>query len=233
MRIAFLAPLGVLAAGLGFAASYAAEPEPRPALGGRWVLNQEKSHDPVKKVQEAMTSGRGFGPGGGMGGPGGGRGPGGGMGGGRGPGGGMGPGAGRGRPEGGPDAGAVVLEPPLDGRPDAGEGGGRRRGPVASPRLTIDQDGDLVILKTEHNERLLQADGQGHDSQGPRGTVRLVVRWKKGALEAETKGERGGRRVERYRIDEDGRLGVEFDVEGAGPRPGYKFRLVYDREPAA
>lgn len=134
----------------------------------------------------------------------------------------------------GPD-GPLVAEPPLDGPPDeagrddAGRGGRSPRGPVPSPRLTIDQDGDFVSLRSDDNERAFQANGKSQRQDGPRGPIQVTARWRKGALEVESKGERGGARTERYTIDPDGRLRIDYETSGSGPMPGFKFRLVYDR----
>ena len=42
----------------------------------------------------------------------------------------------------------------------------------------------------------------------------------------------GGRRKETYTLLPDGKLQVDFDIEGSGPVPGVKFKLVYDAAPA-
>jgi hypothetical protein len=223
-----------LAAAAGWAGAAAAKPE----LGGRWVLNKDKSDDPVQKMRDAMGSGRGgFGGGmggGGMGGPGGGMGGRGGFGGGGG--GGMRGGGGNrgGRPEGG--AAGLTLEPPLDGdakTADAPRNDGdsaqrpQRAAIAASPRLEIDQQADTVTLKSPSRERVILVDEKSHAQEGPVPS-NVTARFKNGALEVESKSERGGR-VERYLV-KDNRLVIEFENEGFGQRPGFKFKLVYDRE---
>ena len=227
------------ASSLAAAAAWGAAAAPKPELGGRWVLNKEKSDDPVQKMRDAMGSGRGgFGGGvggGGMGGPGGGMGGRGGFGGGGG--GGM-RGGGGGNRGGRPEAGSAgwTSEPPLDGdtrTADAPRSEGEptqrpsRPGMAPSPRLEIEQRADTITLKSSSHERVILADEQSHSQDGP-GPTSVTARFKNGALEVESKHDRGGR-VERYRV-KDGRLVIEFENEGFGQRPGFKFKLVYDRE---
>lgn len=253
---------------LSASASPTISPTPTPGnpLAGTWILNREKSDDPIRKMRESMPDGpRGRGgmggPGGGRGGPGGGMGgPGGGMG---GSGGGMG-GRGGGGPRGGPGGmwpgagpGAFESDPPLDGasrvQPDAetsqpdeeessrNRGGGAGRGPggrfggrgprglVPSPEFTIEQDGTSIALRTEANLRLLRADGEKRTKDSEFARAEVVTKWDKETLEVTTKPERGGKRVERYFINKEGQLNVEFASEGQGRMPSLKFRLVYDR----
>ena len=210
------------ASALAVGAAWARAADSKPELSGHWVLNKAKSDDPAKKMAEAMGSGRsGFG--GGIGG---------GMGGGRGGfgGGGMRGGGGSGRGGGRPQGAApgFVSEPPLDGEvssADAPRDGAeqerrRPRGPIPSAKLDIEQQADRVTLKSAKNERTILVGEKDH-----------AARFKNGALEVESKSERGSR-VERYSM-KDGRLVIEFENEGRGPRAGFKFRLVYDRDQAS
>ena len=201
--------------------------------------------------------GRGGG-GGGMGGPGG-RGGAGGMG-GRGSGGAGGPG-GRG-PGGRGEGGFMGDEPPFDGaaggnqqqagdepgghggdqasagrplrRDGSDPGAGPRRPPgfAASPEFTIEQEGDNLAFRTEANLRLLHSDGSKRKREGTMGKVELTARFVKGSLVIESKPEMGGKRKEIYTLQPDGRLQVDVDMEGAGPMPSVKFKLVYDAAPA-
>lgn len=217
-----------------------------PAITGPWVLDAEHSDDPAAKLRERMESMRGRGRGGEGGGPGG---P-GGMGGGRGGPGGM--GGGRGGGMGGPGGpggpgsrgtgseGESFDEPPLDGvRPWAngaeGEEGPRGpRGPVPSPQFVIEEHEGVLIFSTERGSRRLRADGLKHKKDGADGRARQVVaRWHEGRLEVKTGGLRGAMK-ERYRLREDGRLQIDFELGGGqGPMPAVKFRLVYARPAVA
>lgn len=69
--------------------------------------------------------------------------------------------------------------------------------------------------------------------EGEIGKQEVSARFVKGALSIETKGEMGGKRKETYTLLPDGKLQIEFDIEGAGPMPALKFRLVYDAAAAA
>jgi len=236
--------IGLLIAGSLVGVASGREAVSKPDLAGRWVLNKEKSDDPAKKMMDAMTSNRGGsgggmgGRGGGMGGRGGGMGGRGGFGGGGMRGGGTGNRGGRPGEAGGP---GWTSEPPLDGetsptadaKPAEGQQAQgeqpqarrRPRGPVPSAKLEIEQQAEQVTLKSPTHVRTILVDAQTHDQEGALTSV--TARFKNGALEVRSKGERGGR-VERYSVKE-GRLVIEFENEGMGPRPGYKFRLVYDR----
>ncbi|MCM2255374.1 MAG: hypothetical protein NDJ94_06845 [Vicinamibacteria bacterium] len=212
-----------------------------PAITGPWVLDAEHSDDPAAKLREAMESMRGRdrgSEGGGRGGPGG-MGGGGGMGGPGGMGGGRGGGMGGPGGPGGRGTGSEresFDEPPLDGvRPRAsgaeGEDGLRGpRGPVPSPQFVIEEHEGALIFSTERGSRRLRADGQKHKRDGADGRAREVVaRWHEGGLEVKTGGLRGAMK-ERYRLREDGRLQVDFELGGGqGPMPAVKFRLVYAR----
>jgi hypothetical protein len=103
----------------------------------------------------------------------------------------------------------------------------RPRGPVPSAKLEIEQQADQVTLKSPLHLRTILADGQTHDQVGA--LTNVTARFKSGALEVESKGERSAR-VEKYSV-KDGRLVIEFENQGMGQRPGFKFHLVYDREP--
>ncbi len=195
------------------------------------------------------------GPGGGGGGMGGSGGGGGGMGGGgrEGAGGGMGGPGGRGPGSRG-GGGFMGGEPPLDGtpgdrpqgeRPDgqgstpgAGgppdqEGRGPRRpmGMAPSSEFTIDQEGDNLAFRTESNLRLLHTDGKKRKKEGETGRLEVVAKFVKGALVIESRPEAGGKRKETYTLQADGKLRIDFDFEGSGPRPGLRFKLVYDAAP--
>lgn len=122
------------------------------------------------------------------------------------------------------------------GDSDGEQGGSRRRrgmgGPIPSPEFTIEQDGDSLAFRTERNLRLLHSDGAKRKKEGEMGKQEVSARFVKGALSIETKGEMGGRRKETYTLLPDGKLQVDFDIEGSGPVPGVKFKLVYDAAPA-
>lgn len=188
--------------------------------------------------------GMGPGGGGGMGGPGGGRG-------GRGPGG---PGMFAaeppldgtpevGRPEGagrrggappaeGGDAGARSPQgPPPDREARQGQGGRRGPGgfgPIPSPEFTIEQDGDNLAMRTENNLRLLHTDGQKRRKEGEAGRFDVTARFVKGTLLIESRPETGGKRKETYTLLPDGKLQIDFELEGSGPMPDLKFKLVYE-----
>ena len=241
MKVISRNAIGLLIVGSLVGIASAREAASKPDLSGHWVLNKEKSEDPAKKMMDAMTSNRG-GSGGGMGGRGGGMGGRGGFGGGGMRGGGTGNRGGRPGEAGGP---GWTSEPPLDGETsptaDAKSAEGqqaqgeqpqarrRPRGPVPSAKLEIEQQAEQVTLKSPTHVRAILVDAQTHDQEGA--LTNVTARFKNGALEVKSKGERGGR-VERYSVH-DGRLVIEFENEGMGPRPGYKFRLVYDREAAS
>ena len=198
------------------------------------------------------------GPGGGGMGGGGGRGGGGGMGpGGRGPGGPGGPGGGgmmMTEPplDGTPDAdrtqgpggggqggsrprpqGRATGEGPGDGDDQNGRGPrGTMGGPIPSPEFTIEQEGDNLAFRTERNLRLLHSDGQKRKKEGEGGKLDVTARFLKGSLLIESRPEMGGKRKETYTLLPDGKLQIDFDIEGAGPMAGLKFKLVYDAAPS-
>jgi hypothetical protein len=107
--------------------------------------------------------------------------------------------------------------------------GGRPRGPIPSAKLEIEQQADSVTLKSPSHRRTFLVDAQTHDQEGA--LTNVTARFKSGALEVESKGERGTR-IEKYSV-KDGRLVIEFENQGSGQRPGFKFHLVYDREAAS
>lgn len=214
-----------------------------PAITGPWVLDAEHSDDPAAKLREARESMRGHGRsgeaggrsgpggmgGGGRGGRGGIGGP-GGMGGGR-AGGRSGPG-GPGDRGTGPE-GESFGQPPLDGvrpRASGAEVEAGPRGPVPSPQFVIEEHEGALIFSTERGSRRLRADGvkRKKDDAGERARE-VVARWHEGSLEVKTGGLRGATK-ERYRLREDGRLQIDFELGGGqGPMPAVKFRLVYAR----
>lgn len=246
----FALALGI---GVGAISSDAAASDPQaatPQLGGTWKLNRELSENPGAKMMEAMRGAGGPGDrgmggrGGGMGGRGGG-----GMGGGRpgaaggmgGPGG-RGPG-GPGGPGGGPMGGG---EPPLDGTPvvdrpretesRSGQEAGRPRGgmePIPSPQFSIEQEGDSLAFRTENNLRILRADGQKRKKEGESGRLEVTTKFLKGALVIESRPEMGGKRKETYTLRPDGRLAIDIEIDGSGPMPSLRFKLVYDAAPVA
>lgn len=240
---------------LGASDAAATDPKAPPRLGGTWKLNKELSENPGQKLMEAMRSAGGpgergmGGPGGGGGGMGGRTGGGGGMGqGGGGRGGGMGGPGGRGaggpgRP-GGVGGGMWGGEPPLDGapaadRPQEGEprdGQGPRRpragmGPIPSPQFTIEQEGENLAFRTDNNLRILRSDGQKRKKEGEDGKVEVTAKFMKSALVVESRPEMGGKRKETYTLRPDGKLEIDFEIDGSGPMPGLKFKLVYDAAP--
>ena len=242
---------GILALGMAISATQAssAGPDPSPAarIGGAWKLNRELSENPAQKMMDAMRT---------LGGPGGGRSGGGGMGGGgRSGGGSMGGGGmrGGGPGPGGAGAGFAIDEPPLDGTPevdrrpgpDSNQGdnqssgrrgpeqnGGRPRGrmagPIPSPEFQIDQDGDNLAFRTEHNLRLLHSDGQKRKKENASGKAEVTAKFVKQSLVVETKNEQSGKRKETYTLREDNKLEIDFDISGSGRMPDLKFKLVYD-----
>jgi len=145
-----------------------------------------------------------------------------------------------------------MNEPPLDGAdvererperqgppPGQGQGGqgnaggspggsGGPRGPriAASPEFAIEQDGDNLAFRTERNLRLLHSDGTKRKKEGDSGKSEVTARIVKGTLVIETKPETGGKRKETYAIDAEGRLAIDFEMEGPGST--VKFKLVYD-----
>lgn len=246
----------VLALGIGGGAitsdaAAGAPPAVAPQLGGTWKLNKDLSENPGARMLEAMRGAGGQG-GRGMGGPGGGGGMGrggGGMSGGR-PGGAGGMGGPGGRGTGGPGGtGGGRMgdgEPPLDGTPvdDRAQGTegrgsqepGRPRGaigPIPSSQFTIEQEGDNLAFRTENNLRILRADGQKRKKEGAAGRLEVTTKFLKGALIIESRPEMGGKRKETYSLRQDGKLEINFEIEGSGPAPSLKFRLVYDAVPAA
>ena len=106
-------------------------------------------------------------------------------------------------------------------------------GPIPSPQFTIEQDGDNLAFRTENNLRLLHTDGQKRKKEGDAGRFEVVARFQKGALLIESHPERGAKRKETYTLLPDGKLQIDFDIEGNGPMPGAKFKLVYDKVPAS
>ena len=105
---------------------------------------------------------------------------------------------------------------------------GRGMGPVPSRQFKIEQEGDNLAFRTEGNLRLLHSDGQKRAKEGDGGRQDVTARFIKGALVIETKAERGGKRKETYTLREDKKLQIDFDIEGSGPMPGMRFKLVYD-----
>jgi hypothetical protein len=234
-----------MAAGVASASGRAPESTDVPVrLSGTWKLNKELSDDPMAKMMEARRSGSGHPEGrgggrGGMGAPRGGGGGGGGMGGGP-------PGGGMGGPSGGRGPGGAPLggEPPLDGttvpegrREENRQGQDPTHGPrpamgfAASPQFAIEQEGTNLAFRTESNLRLLRADGEKRKKEGDHGRFDVIAKFVKGSLVIETRPENGGKRKETYTLEAEDRLKVEFDVEGSGPMPALRFKLVYDAAP--
>ena len=261
-RTSFVVVLGIAGA-LSASDAAASDPQTAPPkLSGTWKLNKELSESPGAKMMEAMrgaggAGGRGMGGsggGGGMGGRGGGgmgggggRPSGGAGGGGMGGPGGGGPG-GRGGPggPGGAVGGMWGGEPPLDGTPagdrpqpaETGDGQEPRRprggmGPVPSPQFAIEQEGDSLAFRTETNLRILRSDGQKRKKEGEAGKLEVTTKFVKGALVIEGRPERGGKRKETYTLRPDGKLEIDFEIDGSGPMPSLKFKLVYDAAPVA
>jgi hypothetical protein len=247
IAVALIVMSGLVTMGTGQRAAAEDAKAAAPKLAGRWKLNRQLSDDPARKMTESMTQGEG--PGGRGSGPRGRGGPGGqsGMdGGGRGGGGQGGMGGGE---RGGGGMGGPGMRSPFDGgassdqeeRPDPPRtrggsenggppGGGGPRGPrfrmAASPEFSIDQDGDNLAFRSEHNLRLLHSDGRKRKKENELGKLEVEAKVVKGALVIETKSEGGARRKEIYAIDDEGRLRIE--VETSAGRSTVKFNLVYD-----
>lgn len=234
---------------LGASDAAATNPPAPPQLSGTWKLNKELSESPGQKLTEAMRAGGqggrgmgGQGGGGGMGGRGGG---GMGQGGGGGRGGRMGGSGGRGAGgPGGARGGIWGGEPPLDGTPGAdrpqegepGDGQGQRRprggmGPIPSPQFTIEQEGENLAFRTENNLRILRCDGEKRKKEGEAGKLEVNAKFVKGALVIESRPEMGGKRKETYTLRPDGKLEIDFEIDGSGPMPDLRFKLIYEAAP--
>jgi hypothetical protein len=144
------------------------------------------------------------------------------------------------RPEGqgprGPGASGDRPQGPPPDQADNAAPGGRRRGgmgPIPSPQFTIEQEGDNLAFRTENNLRLLHSDGQKRKKEGEAGPLEVVAKFTKGSLLIESKSEMGGKRKETYTLLPDGKLQIDFDLEGAGRMPSVKFKLVYEAAPKA
>ena len=226
-RTSLVVVLGIAGALRGSDAAASDPQTAPPQLSGTWKLNKELSESPGAKMREAMggAGGQGGQGGRGIGGPGG-----------RGPGGPGGPGGAFGGMWGG--------EPPLDGTPagdrpqpaETADGQEPRRprggmGPIPSPQFAIEQEGDSLAFRTETNLRILRSDGQKRKKEGEAGKLEVTTKFVKGALVIESRPERGGKRKETYTLRPDGKLDIDFEIDGSGPMPGVKFKLVYDAAP--
>jgi len=149
-----------------------------------------------------------------------------------------------GRGPGGPGGSGGIFgggEPPLDGtpgreaRPEAVEGRRPRgaMGPIPSPEFRIEQEGESLALRTESNLRILRSDGQKRKKEGAFGKMEVTTKVVKGSFVVESRPEAGGKRKETYTLRPDGKLEIEFEIDGSGPMPGLKFTLVYDAAPVA
>jgi hypothetical protein len=101
-----------------------------------------------------------------------------------------------------------------------------------SPEFTIDQDGSNLAFRTENNLRLLHTDGEKWKKEVEAGRLEVVAKFVKGTLVIESRPEAGGKRREIYSRPSDGTLQIDFEVDGSGPLPGLKFKLVYEAAPA-
>ena len=98
---------------------------------------------------------------------------------------------------------------------------------AASPVFSIEQDGDNLAFRTERNLRLLHSDGTKRKKESDfGGKSEVTAKIVKNTLVIETKPEAGGKRKETYAIDSDGRLAIDFELEGPGST--VRFKLVYD-----
>ncbi len=105
-------------------------------------------------------------------------------------------------------------------------------GLAASPEFVIEQEGENLAFRTESNLRLLHSDGEKRKKEGASGKIDVVARFLKGSLLIESRPEMGGKRKETYTIQGDGKLQIDFEIEGSGPMPRLKFKLVYDAAPS-
>jgi hypothetical protein len=182
-----------------------------PDLSGRWKLNDERSDDARKKMQEAKEgAGRGKGGIGGLG-P-------------------LGPGP-RG---GGPMGGGPMGGRPLGGRPRLPDDATRTTGPTreltdppkmlvitqAAGEVTFD-NGDETVLRLRPDGRKVKRNG---------GAVELKGRWKDGELVVEAEREEGPKTVTTYRVTSD-RQELQVTTRILGQVDELVIRRIYDAVP--
>lgn len=173
-----------------------------PDLSGQWRLDPSRSEGPRGREGRGSWRGR---RGGGGGFPGGGRG--GGWGGGR---------------------GADEARGPADST--RGSAGRMARLP---DWIRVDETAGHVVFSDSTGAALLEvltggsADGAGHGSVA---VLQLEGKWNGDRLQVERSGPRGGKIVEKYKLEDEGRtLVIETKIESNGRRPSMSFKRVYIR----
>jgi hypothetical protein len=140
-----------------------------------------------------------------------------------------------GEPEPPLDGGSARVHPEGGGRGANSAGGGDERprparsGLAPTEDLTIERDGSSLAFRSPARLRLVRVDGEKRKRDTDAGTIEVVAQWRKNGLEVSSRTEVAGRRSEKYRVRDDGRLEVEISQTGQGPIPALTFRLVYDR----
>jgi Ni/Co efflux regulator RcnB len=186
-------------------------------LSGRWQLNEDRSEDARKKMEDTRDADRrGKGGIGGLG-P-------------------IGPGPRGGGPMGGgPMGGGPMGGRPTGGRPRHPDDGTRGRGPLAEvmdpPKtLTITEaGGELAFDRGGDDVLRLRPDGKKVKREG--GAVELKARWKDGELVVEAEREDGRKTVTSYRVTSDRK---ELQVTTRAELPSgdeLTLRRIYDPAP--
>jgi hypothetical protein len=180
-------------------------------LSGRWKLNDERSDDARKKMQDAREGDR------------------------RGKGGigGIGP-LGPGPRGGGPMGGGPMGGRPLGGRPRLPDDATKAAGPLAelmdAPKLlVITQAAGEVTFDSGDSVLRLRPDGRKVKRSG--GAVELKGRWKDGELVVEAEHEEGPKTVTTYRVTSD-RQELHMTTRVQGALDEVVIRRVYDAAPA-
>ena len=180
-----VAAVGMVAAwALAFAPVAVRAADDAVDLSGRWQLNEDRSEDARKKMDDAREGDR------------------------RGKGGigGLGP-IGPGPRGGGPMGGGPMGGRPMGGRPRHPDDGTRGRGPLADvmdpPKmLTITESGGELTFDAG-GEAVLRLRPDGRKVKRDGGAVELKARWKDGELVVEAEREDGRKTVTSYRVTAD------------------------------
>jgi hypothetical protein len=184
---------------------------PSPDLSGRWKLNEERSDDARKKIEEAREGER------------------------RGKGGlgGLGP-LGPGPRGGGPMGGGPMGGRPLGGRPRLPDDGTRAAGPMSEltnpPKMLVitQAAGELTFDSGDDTVLRLRPDGRKVKREG--GAVELKGRWKDGELVVEAEREDGSKTVTTYRVTSD-RQELHVTTRLQGVLDEVIIRRIYDAAP--
>lgn len=183
-----------------------------PDLSGRWKLNDERSDDARKKMQDAQDGER------------------------RGKGGigGLGP-LGPGPRGGGPMGGGPMGGRPLGGRPRLPDDATRAAGPMSEltdpPKVLVITQAAGEVTFDSGDETLLRLRPDGRKVKRDGGAVELKGRWKNGELVVEAEREEGPKMVTAYRVTSD-RQELHVTTRVQGLLDEVVIRRIYDAAPA-